>query len=386
VGPLMSITNASFRADIRRGQRSRERAAGKLLAGLLSGGSASTPFALYLRPFTTTERLGAQPVRSSGPGGEGVPSHLDIETLLGRALRDRLPLVALGRPGEVAEGAARILTTDDDWRTAMITLAQRADLIVMTPLAWQSTQWELGWLVRNGMLGKVVMVMPESLTETPPGVVYTRYTNGRVFDAGMRTWDEQQHAIDIPSEWRAAVSAARAFGLQLPPLAAAGALFTLDPGTGKVARIVPLTLSTTARRVTYLRDAIGLLRSDDQPAVDATVGSVIARGTFYRGATLEFTLMRSADAYLLWSLPTTAGRLLVQALEAGAPVPRFVEGYLAELPYLVGARAAMADVDAVAAYRAGVPAMRQVAKLAALMGPDLVARLAEVDGAGPPDP
>jgi hypothetical protein len=57
-------------------------------------------FALYLRPFVTTDRLMAQPLSSEA--GE-VPVHLDVETLLVRGFRATVPVVALGRSGDTAE-------------------------------------------------------------------------------------------------------------------------------------------------------------------------------------------------------------------------------------------------------------------------------------------
>ena len=105
-GPLMSIANALYRADIRRAQRGREAHASAITDAVLSG-QPVRPYALYLRPFVTTNRLSAQALPSMNSPME-VPVHLDAETLLTRSLRGIMPLIALGRAGEVDEGVARI--------------------------------------------------------------------------------------------------------------------------------------------------------------------------------------------------------------------------------------------------------------------------------------
>ncbi len=381
VTPLMSGANASFRADIRRGQRLRDRAAAGMVERLRSGGSAR--FALYLRPFATTERLAAQPLPSEVGGGNGLPSHLDIETLLSRALRGTCPVVALGRPGEVLEGAARIETTDAGWRSTMTVLAQHAELIVMTPLARPSTLWELGWLAEHGLLGKIVMVMPEVVSPTPSEVVFTTSRGGRLFDAGTSAWDPEPHTIDLAAEWARAVAAAGELGVRLPPLAAVGALFTLDPARGTVARIVPLALSTSARRVRYLREVLPALRG----AAGPDVPNLLTRATAHRGATLEYALVRAADGFLLWSSPAAAAQLLERAVRESTP-PQFVEGYLNHVPALVQERRDLGDDRAVEAYLTGVRALLRHGGLATLAPRGLAERLAAdpPDGTAPVEP
>jgi hypothetical protein len=77
VTPVMYLANAGFRADVRRGQRRRDGVADTVADRVVAGESVGDPFALYLRPFVTTERLPAQPLPSSADPSE-IPVHLDL--------------------------------------------------------------------------------------------------------------------------------------------------------------------------------------------------------------------------------------------------------------------------------------------------------------------
>jgi len=286
--------------------------------------------------------------------------------------------VALGRGGDIVEGPARIATSDDKWQSLIANLAIEATFLVMVPLARPGTFWELRWLAEQHLLGKTLMVMPETVRPMPPGVVATTQESDRFFEDGIQRWNPEAHALDLPTEWRKATQAAREIGIELPPPAAVGALFTIDAETRRVAKIMPLALSTLARRVGYLRaviTAMELFKASPNPPPDLT--SALARAVFYRGGTLEFTLMRAADGLLLWGDATSAAVLLDRAASEGAPQPRFVQSYLEELPKLVQSRSENGDREAVIQYKAGIPILLGHPKIAALAPEHLVEQVSQ---------
>src|SRR5262245_36563275 len=73
--PLMSIANASYRADVRRAQRLRDAEATRLTGRVLAGERVE-PFILYLRPFVTANRLPALPWPRQTGAREGTSVHL----------------------------------------------------------------------------------------------------------------------------------------------------------------------------------------------------------------------------------------------------------------------------------------------------------------------
>ena len=63
---------------------------------------------------------------------------------------------------------------------------------------------------------------------------------------------------------------------------------------------------------------------------------MLVRAVMYRGATLEYSLVRAADGYLLWSLPSITAELLRRAITDGGPKREFVTGYLGRSPNWLG--------------------------------------------------
>lgn len=252
--PIWGVANAGLRAEVRRGQRLREKSAEAIARRVMAGQPTERPFALYLRPFASTDRMPTQPVHPRS--ATQLPVHRDLETLLERTLRGSCPVVALGRSGDIAEGAARVATSDDEWRSLMAALATRAGFVVIVPLARPSTTWELRWLSEHDLLGKVLMVMPETVGRTPRGVLHIE-EHDRLIDSGPRYWESGRHVLpSLAREWQQAMEVAREIRIELPPLAAVGALFTIDADTRRVGRILPLALSTIVERTEYLGGAI----------------------------------------------------------------------------------------------------------------------------------
>jgi hypothetical protein len=275
-----------------------------------------------------------------------MPVHLDLEALLTRALCAVCPLIALGRSEEVPEGAGRIQVTDNDWQPIMRALAERAGLIAMVPLARPSTTVELEWLVRRGFLGKTLFVMPERGGEVPSGVVSTTESD-RLFDAGIKRYDAGEHFLDLRAEWTAATAAADSFGLELPQLAVAGALFTVDQSTLRIARIVPAPLSRIARRTQYIRVALaelGLIEGKHRASGDFM--NAFDSAVWYQGKTLEYALVLAADAYLVWGDFAMCEAILARARAASHS--HLTDEYINSLPdvardYLQGSDRATAE-------------------------------------------
>jgi hypothetical protein len=346
--PLMSIANAAYRADVLWAQQQRDAHATRLAQAVLAGDPVER-FALYLRPFVSTDRLMAQALPSSIDVSE-VPVHLDVETLLVRSFRATVPVVALGRSGEMVEGAGRVTTSDDHWRETEEALALHADFIAMVPLPRPSTMWELERLKQRDLLSKVLFIMPETPQETPGGVGSSQETDDRIFDAGVRRFEAEAHMLDLAKEWLKVECVAGGFGLEFPPLAAVGALYTMNPTTGAVKDIVPLALSTLTRRISYLRTSVmrlGLLPASKAP-VDFLKDFVKAVG--WGGRTREYALMRAVDGFAVWGDAVMATSLIQRAVETGQLRPEIATEYIHALPTLMEERVKMGDVRAAVHY------------------------------------
>jgi hypothetical protein len=295
-----------------------------------------------------------------------VPVHLDAETLLTRSLRGIMPLIALGKAGGVDEGVARISSSDEDWRQTIEALARQATFIVMVPLSRPSTMWELHWLVDSGLINKVLFIMPETPFPAPDGVWVFTETGDRVFDAGIRTFNAEAHMLNLPKEWLEAVRVAEGLGLHFPPLAAVGAIFTLDTSTRITKEIVPLALASVMRPIFYLRENmrhLGVLEGSWSANFEETFRKAVYLG----GVTLEFALVRAADGMVVWGQYGTAGQLLKSALDEGRPKSRFVNEYFSSLPALLNERVMFDDQLASAQYLEFQKWIRQDARLGSLV-------------------
>lgn len=371
-GTLMSIANRAFRNDVRRAQRELDLRASELV-GWVKDGRPVEPFALYLRPFVTTERLVAQPVADFG-SGDDFPVHLDVETLLARALRQDLDLVGLGRPGEIEVGAGRVVSDEGEWRDIVQAMARKATLIVMVPLARPGTLEELRFLVTNELLPKTILLMPEAVGSPASGVVTTTERD-RLFDAGFRRYTGSEHHLDLPAEWTAAIEAGRRIGVELPPQAGVGALFAIDPVSLGVGRIAPLALSSLSRRSRYLQQVLGWLGEPE--ASPARLVSILESSTFWRGRTLEYVLVRAADGYVVWGDVATARFLLRRAREEGRRHPRVASYFLNSLPDFVADSIALDDPEGARRYLEAAVVLWADERLAPLVESDARRRLQE---------
>jgi hypothetical protein len=171
--------------------------------------SGETGFVLLLRPFHTIGNLDVtdrtplsvgqifdRPVSFAPVRG------VDMETHICAAL-DGEPVIALGWDQPIV-GAGKIETSDENWFDVFTELARRADTILLLPLGGTGTTAELGWLVANQQLSKVVFVCPQSESQSIAAA-----------------WEETRRALQ--DRW----------GPRLPPHVASGGLFRLAAGDEK---------------------------------------------------------------------------------------------------------------------------------------------------------
>jgi len=197
---------------------------------------------------------------------------------------------------------------------------------------------------------KVLFVMPETPFTTPRGVPPAQHDD-RIFDVGVRRFEPAQHELDLPMAWSEAVRAGRELGLEFPPLALVGALYTMTPA-GTLKDIVPLGLTFSARPLEFLRTSVsrlGLLPKSEAPA---GLLETIERFTIYDDPTRDLALTRAADGLTAWGDVATAMKLIHRAIETGRPGTRFAAAFVEQLPLLIDQRVTMGDARAAANYRA----------------------------------
>jgi hypothetical protein len=160
-------------------------------------------FLLYLRPFRTTGQLNSgNPEYATGPMTPRActqPKSVEFETRLATAVESFGPLIAFGKPGEHF-GSGRIHATEEEWREDFKKLANRAWAIFVLPFNATSTQWEIDWLIHEGLIPKCIFVMPPR----PIGD----------FQAVSKMWSEAREVLSNK-------------GVPLPPYSGDGALFRI---------------------------------------------------------------------------------------------------------------------------------------------------------------
>ena len=196
----------------------------------------------------------------------------DLESYVSQAISRVGPLVALGHPGEAIE-AGRILTGEENWKTDIGTLMKRAKGILLVPADRPGTLWEIDTLKQEGLLGKVIFVMPPC-------------------SAG-------QH--DTRQRWESARQALRDRGLETPDYDERGMLFVLE-ADGRVSNVEPLLL-TSARQV---RKSLKRLLTDAQPPAGCTQRSRAHTGG--SGAPPSGAGRKPSPAFNLRRRPAWTGR------------------------------------------------------------------------------
>lgn len=168
------------------------------------------PFVLYLRSFDTTNVILTRNPTPQLPLPM-IPSealrdpNFELEQTIKVAIGRYWKLVALGRPGEHV-GAARVQTTEEEWKGAVAELARAAKLIVCVPAANAGTRWEVNHLRETYQLEKTVFLMPPA-----------------------------SQRFDVPSAWKEAVHVLANDGIELPSYDDEGAAFQIER-TGRLSQ------------------------------------------------------------------------------------------------------------------------------------------------------
>ncbi|WP_327696307.1 hypothetical protein [Streptomyces sp. NBC_00459] len=225
--PIFGLINLENRAR----QRVRDRRAQRLGEWVRAGRTPA--YSLYLRPFATADRLATlmNGVMHSGDGHDVANIQQDFEAVLAASLPSHRPIVAVGEAGAMVSGFARavetippvsfvplhvpstgkITATEETWRDLVAELVGPAELIVVVPLDFPGTQWEIDLLHRAGLLHKCVFYMPATL--------------------------EGNDSYSVA--WRQAKAVVAPMGLNLPDYASRGSLFMITKSGDTLAYKLP---------------------------------------------------------------------------------------------------------------------------------------------------
>ena len=197
-------------------QAQNDRSAQRVMSELRTDPRAPVPeFYLYLRAFETTGRLHLPlylRLRKLSTGLQGFVTN-DLESYITAAVRRIAPLIALGHPGETI-GAGRIVTEDANWTADIVTLMNRSKAILLVPSSRPGTLWEMDTLKREGLLGKVIFIMPP------------------------RTKGD----FDTKERWEVSRQTLNNHGLEAPEYHKRGLLFAVGPD-GRVSNVEPLLVN-----------------------------------------------------------------------------------------------------------------------------------------------
>lgn len=109
------------------------------------------PFSLYLRSFSDEDTFRRRKGFWWYVLLEGDVTTLDRETLellIAQRMRIRLPMIALGPPGD-ALGAGRLATSEAEWKDLAVFLMDRARMIFIVPGSSEGVLWEIRHLARD---------------------------------------------------------------------------------------------------------------------------------------------------------------------------------------------------------------------------------------------
>ena len=122
--------------------------------------AARDDFCLFLRPFLTAGQLSVGNLMPERRDRWLMGNQWDIEFALAWALAHTMDLIAIGQSPR-ALGAAKLSTTEENWKSLMLELSERARVIVIVPLARPSTLWEAVQVFNQpSLLRKTIFAMP----------------------------------------------------------------------------------------------------------------------------------------------------------------------------------------------------------------------------------
>lgn len=112
------------------------------------------PFCLYLRSFVDDAKT-----------GKNIGVQTEEEALV-EVLTDIAPVYAIGDPRDkkMPLGASRIYVDDDQWKSVVLDMAQKASVVVLRLGKTDSFWWEVEMAMKNVSLEKLLFIVPESKT------------------------------------------------------------------------------------------------------------------------------------------------------------------------------------------------------------------------------
>jgi hypothetical protein len=334
LAPLGWFANQTLKMDMQRATDRRQKRVDRIVWQVRSK-SEDKPlrFGLYLRPFHTTSRLPAQ-VDGQASLEQQVPSHLDFETVLTRTLDKDLNLIALGKKDDIPDGVARVTLKEHDWREVLQQLMDRAALVIVVPLAWEGTLWEIRELKKRGHFEKTVFLMPEPYRQELNGVI-TFTQKAQPWDGGIRSYDPAKHFLDIVAEWEKARAVLKQDGLALPPYSG-GALFTIAPETGRVNQIAPLTLSVMLQGQAYIRNVLTAFgRMPWRPVFNTDLLAAFENAAVPCIRNREFVLKQAFDVFAGLGDTETISAIAQRMNRVVRGKPKLLNAAIANLPKLL---------------------------------------------------
>lgn len=173
----------------------------------------TVPFALYLRPFKTTDRLDFYGLSTKWGG-------IDLESLIANACSSWGLLLGLGREGD-AIGAGKLCSSDDDWEEMFFRLSQATKSIIVVPGLTNGCFTEIKSIISRRLLDKSIFLMPPAVPRS-------------IFDwtAFAHTADHDPNERDYAKEWEDVRTCLQAMGIKLPPYDRLGSLIQFRGNEG----------------------------------------------------------------------------------------------------------------------------------------------------------
>jgi hypothetical protein len=209
-----------------RQQDKRDKQAADLANQLTNPSNQHLSFALYLRPFTSTNNIPTS-LPSAFYSNSEFDGVIDFELTLENALKDKLRFYALGHPHE-AYGAGRIETDEATWKSKIIQLMQQAKTIFVIPSDHAGTKWEIEHILQMELITKCIFIMPPT-----GGAFWKKETGG--------DWQNEQPFVDQANSWTQTQLSFQKIRFYLPDYQSSGAFFTMD-GSGRQLSISSLPL------------------------------------------------------------------------------------------------------------------------------------------------
>ena len=193
---------------------------------------------MFLRPFYITGRI-REPVYNTYTAGAfySKPAKYQLEETIIEAFTEVMPIVALGKPGEV-RGVGRILTDENNWKFAACKLMKLSSLIFCVPSGHPGTTWELDKIIHNGYLTKTVFLMPPDPSDPRQNIFRHKWRTMR-------------------NDWSTAVAHMKSHDIIVPDYQKVGLLFAVKPMSGCFIEELSLPSSKSLQKaILRLRSAL----------------------------------------------------------------------------------------------------------------------------------